>query len=266
MKKLLIALAIVTLVVVSASAEEKKNHLKSFEGYPFKLGKAFNEVSLTTGGYKNSNDLKGAYYIVEMNHWREWENAGRNISFLGAFIMHEPGNVGDYDWKKWKIMYQPGLYEILDEHETIHLLLKPRIGVSINRGTEKEENFAYGIYSEADKVFNPLNRVGFILDSLFEDRDIGRDGYINPRIFYERGWVSGTTLMASVGPIWHISPDDTTTGITPALSLRVPLNSDLAVQAALTADLSSEAKTYGAFITISWNDIMHVFQKGEGNE
>jgi len=227
----------------------------------FELGKSFNEIGLTAGGYKNENDLRGGYFIAEMNHWNEIKDAGRNVSFLGAFIMYEPGSVGDYGWRKMKVLYQPGLYEIIGDHETVHLLLKPRIGVSVNRGTEEENNFAYGVYSEADKVFNPLNRVGLILDSLFESRDAGKDGYINPRLFYERGWANGNTVMASVGPIWHKTPDDTTTGITPALSLRIPLNSDLALQVALTADISSKTKTYGGYISVTWNDIMHVFQK-----
>lgn len=285
MKRLLIVLAMM-LLANFASAEEMKsekhivaggadafpystpaqrpNQLKNFSGYPFQLGKSFNEVGLTAGGYGNSNDLRGGYFIAEANHWSEWKDAGRNLSFLGAFIMYEPGEVGDYNWKKVKVMYQPGLYEILDEHESYHLLLKPRIGVSINRGAEKETNFAYGLYSEFDKVFNPLNRAGIILDLLFESRDIGEDGYVNPRIFYEFGWANGVTLMPSIGPIWHVSPDETTIGITPALSLRIPLNSDLALQFAGTADLTNEkdrADTYGAYISLTWNDIMHVFQK-----
>lgn len=241
----------------------RPNQLKDF-ATPFQFGKSFNEVGLTAGGYWNDNDLRGGYFIAEANHWSEWKDAGRNFSFLGAFIMYEPGSVNDYEWQKVKIMYQPAWYETLDEHESYHLLLKPRIGVSINNGTEKETNFAYGIYSELDKVFNPLNRAGLIIDSLFEARDIGKDGYVNPRVFYEIGWPNGITLMPSIGPIWHISPDETTTGITPALSLRIPLNSDLALQVAVTADLTNEkdrADTYGAYISLTWNDIMHVFQK-----
>ena len=240
---------------------QRPNRLKSFSGYPFEPGESFNEVGLTAGGYKNSDDLRGGYFLCEANHWREWKNAGRNISLLGAFVMYEPGEVNDYKWRKIKLMYQPAWYEIMDDHETVHILLKPRIGISINRGTEEENNLSYGIYSEMDRIFNPLNRVGIILDSLFEARKAGKDGYVNPRVFYERGWANGNTAMLSVGPIWHVSPDDTTTGITPALSLRIPLNNDLAVQVALTADITDENKTYGGYLSITWNDITHIFQK-----
>lgn len=244
-----------------STPDQRSNRLKDFTGAPFQLGKSFNEVGLTAGGYGNSNDLRGGYFIAEANHWSEWKDAGRNLSFLGAFIMYEPGEVGNYNWKKVKIMYQPGLYEILDEHESYHLLLKPRIGISVNRGTEEETNFAYGIYSELDKVFNPLNRAGIILDSLFEARDIGKDGYVNPRVFYEIGWSNGVTLMPSIGPIWHVSPDDTITGWTPALSLRIPLDADLAVQFGSSADITDDAKTYGGYISLTWNDITRKFQK-----
>jgi hypothetical protein len=258
---------ILAVLMISTMALAKQpvreNRLKTFDG-PFAFGRSFNEIGLTAGGYyADENELKGGYFIAEANHWNEQKDAGRNWSFLGTFIMFEPGEVqSGYEWRKLKLMYQPGIYEILDEHETYHLLIKPRVGVSINFGTEKETNPAYGVYSEFDKIFDPHNRAGFIFDAMIEHRDIGEDGQVNPRLFFEEGFgEEGKTVMLSAGPIWHVTPNETTTGVAGAISLRVPINSDVAWQIALTGDVTKDSKTVGAFVSLTWDDIMHVFQQ-----
>lgn len=271
MKKIVIVLTVILGVLflgTMAMADDQTrrgNRIKDFDA-PFALGKTFNEFGLTAGGYyANENELKGGYFIGEANRWREWKDAGRNFSLLGIFAMYEPGRVeSGYEWKKLKLMYQLALYEILDEHETVHLLVKPRLGVSINYGTEEETNFAYGVYSEFDKIFDPLNRTGIIFDAMIEKRDQGNDGQINPRLFYEKGFgEEGKTVMLSAGPVWHITPDDTIVGVAGALNLRVPINDELAWQIAATCDVTKDSTTVGGFVSLSWNDIMHVFkQKG----
>ena len=244
------------------NAVESENHFKNNTA-PFAWGKSFNEIGVTAGGYTGKDGLLGGYFIAEGNHWNEVKDAGRNISLLGAFLMYEPGKIkSGYHWNKIKVLYQPGLYEVLDDHQSYHLLIKPRIGASFDSGTEKSEtNLTYGGYLEFDKIFNPLNRAGLMADAMIEKRKIGNEGQFNPRLFYEKGFGDeGKSVMLSAGPIWHIAPDKTETGVAGALSFRMPVGNDFAWQIALTADVTKQSTTVGGFISGTWDDIMHVFQ------
>ncbi len=147
------------------------------------FGRSFNEAGITVGGYWNNEDLRGGYLMLEANHWVEQRGASRNWSFLGGVLTYEPGKVNNYEWKKLKLLYQPALYQTLDNHETWHLLLKPRIGYYFDRGTSEDEGLAYGGIVEVIKTFNPFNKIGLTVDSMFESREMGEDGYIAVRPF-----------------------------------------------------------------------------------
>lgn len=260
MKKSTIVMTMVLaimLLAISASAEDYK---VQGDDSSFKLGRSFNEAGLTVGGYWNDQDLRGAYIMLEVNRWIEQKNASRNWSFLGGVLMYEPGEVGDYEWEKFKILYQPGLYQPLDDHETIHLLFKPRIGFYIDRGTSEDEGLAYGGIAEFIKTLDPLNKFGLTFDSMFESRENGKDGFIAIRPFYEKGWANGNSMKISAGPIFHITPDDSSTSFCPGASLRIPINADYALNLGASVDFGEETETYGFFVSISWNDIRYNFK------
>jgi hypothetical protein len=286
MKKLILVLAIVLLTVNFVSAEDYKvqgdfdNTTNPSEissesyrlnggitanpvvetGKKFELGRSFNEAGITVGGYWNDQDLRGGYLMLEANRWQEQKGASRNWSFLGGVLAYEPGEVNNFEWKKVKVLYQPGLYQPLDNHETWHLLLKPRIGFYIDSGTSDESGLAYGGIAEVIKTFNPFDKIGLTVDSMFESRERGEDGYIAVRPFYEKLWSNGNSMKFSAGPIFHYTPDDTFTSFCPGVSLRIPVSADYALNFGASVDFGEETQTYGVFVSLSWNDIRYNFK------
>lgn len=222
-------------------------------------GKSFNESAVTLGGYRGINvDFRGMYLLPEFMHWKEQVNAGRNLG-IGALLLGDYGGNKAVEWNSVAAMLQVGLYEIVDKKESVHILAKPRVGIKYHTdgSAGSNPNLMWGFYGELDKVVNPLNRIGITVDTMYEER---RDeGYLNPRIFYEKGFVSGKKLLIGAGPNWHYSGNSKLLAFSPVVSLKTPTDRDNAITVGVIGDIFSEKNksqnSIGVFITWAWNDI-----------
>lgn len=221
----------------------------------------FVEASLSVGGWKSLDvNTSGIYGVGEVTGWVGNTDGDQNYG-LGVVAEVDKGFGENHArWGSKILAAQPAFWKNFDDKN--FLLLKPRIGYRWNDTPligKPEKGMTWGGYGEVSRIITPID-LGIIAADGWHFTD---DSYAAARIWWERMVSDNWKVKIGVGPVGHWSRDDSSIGISPAVTVKY----NDTVTVGVTGDTSKGGPFIGGFITVDYNsDIHHPFKtrnKGE---